>query len=437
MLVKGSTDQYAIDRAAKWEREFINVVQTTLRDSEFWQHYSVSYSSEQSLQTELNSQAKGDAITITISYIVMFVYVVLALGKVFPIRTCLSRTRVMLAFVGLLVVVCSLIVSLGLCASLNVDFTLIISEVIPFLVLAIGVDNIFIIQHGFEKQSKRLDAPERLAWTLADVGVSITLSSLSECFAFLLGILTNMPAVKSFAIYASVAILADYLLQITVFAAAVVLDARRQDSGRIDCIPCIRGSVSNEDEDIDEPAGVDIIEKGFANIYAPILRLRYVKIAVITSFCALACISMYLFRTRLELGLEQQVALPRESYLQQYFHDISYTLRVGPPTYMVVDGGSTSEPTFEQIENANMTLVENQNRVCDLLGCDLMSLGSVTAIEYLYSEKTLFASSASNWVSDYLTFLSPSTTCCRQNIRTGAFCDPGLVSLRQTTHTYT
>jgi hypothetical protein len=35
-------------------------------------------------------------------------------------------------------------------------------------------------------------------------------------------------------------------------------------------------------------------------------------------------------------GLEQQVALPRDSYLQQYFADVTSVMRTGPPLFFVV-----------------------------------------------------------------------------------------------------
>lgn len=35
-------------------------------------------------------------------------------------------------------------------------------------------------------------------------------------------------------------------------------------------------------------------------------------------------------------GLEQQIALPRDSYLQDYFTDLYAVLRIGPPLYFVV-----------------------------------------------------------------------------------------------------
>jgi hypothetical protein len=37
-------------------------------------------------------------------------------------------------------------------------------------------------------------------------------------------------------------------------------------------------------------------------------------------------------------GLEQQVALPRDSYLQPYYADVFGSLRVGPPLLLVVRG---------------------------------------------------------------------------------------------------
>lgn len=43
-----------------------------------------------------------------------------------------------------------------------------------------------------------------------------------------LGALTNMPAVRVFSLYAAMAVLFDFLLQITVFIALLTFDAKRQ-----------------------------------------------------------------------------------------------------------------------------------------------------------------------------------------------------------------
>jgi len=52
---------------------------------------------------------------------------------------------------GILIVTAALISSLGLVSYLNISLTMISAEVIPFLILAIGVDNMFIIMHTMER----------------------------------------------------------------------------------------------------------------------------------------------------------------------------------------------------------------------------------------------------------------------------------------------
>jgi Niemann-Pick C1 protein len=92
--------------------------------------------------------------------------------------------------------------------------TLIIMEVIPFLVLAVGVDNMFVLAHALQKQHAALPLATRMGLALATVGPSITLAASCEVAAFGLGALPSMPAVRNFSICASVAVLLDFLLQV-------------------------------------------------------------------------------------------------------------------------------------------------------------------------------------------------------------------------------
>lgn len=54
-------------------------------------------------------------------------------------------TKIILAIGGIIIVLCSVLCSLGLFGYIGLPTTLLTIEVIPFLVLAVGVDNIFII----------------------------------------------------------------------------------------------------------------------------------------------------------------------------------------------------------------------------------------------------------------------------------------------------
>lgn len=85
-----------------------------------------------------------------------------------------------------------------------------------------------------------------------------------------------MPAVKSFALYAALAVLMDFALQMTAFVALLSLDARRQDNNRCELLCCIKVSKQRPKKP----------NKGFLmpfmkKYYAPVLLHRYTRIIVV------------------------------------------------------------------------------------------------------------------------------------------------------------
>jgi Niemann-Pick C1 protein len=137
-----------------------------------------------------------------------------------------------------LIVLSSVAASIGIFGYLGVPATLIIIEVIPFLVLAVGVDNIFILVQTYQR-SIRLEKEthaEHVGRIVGEVAPSMLLSSVSESVCFFLGGLSDMPAVRAFAFYAGMALLLDFLLQITCFVALMSLDIQRQRDDRLDVV---------------------------------------------------------------------------------------------------------------------------------------------------------------------------------------------------------
>lgn len=59
-------------------------------------------------------------------------------------------SKVSLGLSGVIIVLLSVVSSIGFFSYLHVPATLIIIEVVPFLVLAVGVDNIFILVQSFQ-----------------------------------------------------------------------------------------------------------------------------------------------------------------------------------------------------------------------------------------------------------------------------------------------
>ena len=135
---------------------------------------------------------------------------------------------------GIMIVLLSVAASIGVFGFAQVSATLIIFEIIPFLVLAVGVDNIFILVQKFQRTERKPSETlaEHVGRVVGEVGPSMLLSSVSESTCFFLGALSPMPAVKAFALYSGMALLFDFFMQITCFVSLIALDAARQEDNR-------------------------------------------------------------------------------------------------------------------------------------------------------------------------------------------------------------
>ena len=84
-----------------------------------------------------------------------------------------------------------------------------------------GVDNLFILVNTSQKILKHhrgdsISVPEHLAGTLATVAPSMFLSTTTQATTFLLGALSDMPAVKAFSLYAALALVINFVLQVKI-----------------------------------------------------------------------------------------------------------------------------------------------------------------------------------------------------------------------------
>ncbi|OQR71017.1 niemann-Pick C1 protein-like [Tropilaelaps mercedesae] len=388
--------------AIAWERAFIDFMKNYSHPN-----MSVSFMSESSISDELERESVSEIATIVISYIVMFLYVSFALGRYRSWSTVFLNSQIMMGITGVLLVFGSIISSIGIFSLLGVSSTLIIFEVIPFLVLAVGVDNIFILVQTFQR-TKRRDGESievHVARVLGMVGPSILLASTSECTCFFLSAITDMPAVKKFALYAGVALFIDFLLQITVFVALLTLDAQRQESYRLDILCCIKAKKhleNDEDEDFPESFLYRLI-KGY---YAPLLNSSVFRNGIFVTFIAWLFLSMAVIH-KIDIGLDQEISMPTDSYLQDYFLSLKQYLHVGPPVYFVVkDKYNYSEP-------------KNQNLLGSFNGSSGFSLVNQVRQASRLANETHIAAHSMSWIDDYFGW---TTHCCHENQYTHERC---------------
>lgn len=404
-LVKNSLNQEDLVPITKWEQRFLNFM-------EKWNKYDrpefmdVAWTTEKSIEDELDRTSKAEIITVVISYLVMFVYVAFALGKIkASVVGCFTESKIVLSVGGIIIVIASVACSLGIFGYAGVPTTLLTIEVIPFLVLAVGVDNIFILVQNHQRNPRHVDEtiPEHIGRVLATVGPSMLLTSTSECFCFLIGAFSAMPAVNTFAMYASVSILINFLLQITAFIALLSLDSRRTENNRLDVICCI--SVK-DNRNVDKGDG--IVHSVFKRAYTPYLMKTPVRIVVVVFFVAVL-ITHIIVLPQIEIGLDQKLSMPEDSYVLKYFQYMEDLLSMGPPVYFVVT------------EGLNYSKKEVQNIICGGQGCDTNSLYTQIYSAAQQSEVSYLSKAASSWIDDYLDW-STISGCCRYFANNQSFC---------------
>ncbi|XP_019088059.1 PREDICTED: Niemann-Pick C1 protein-like [Camelina sativa] len=398
------------ERAVAWEKSFIQLAKEELLPMVRSKNLSLSFSSESSIEEELIRESTADVITIAASYLVMFVYISVTLGDAPQFSTFYISSKVLLGLSGVVLVLLSVLGSVGFFSALGVKSTLIIMEVIPFLVLAVGVDNMCILVHAVKRQPRDVSLEERISSALVEVGPSITLASLSEVLAFAVGAFVPMPACRIFSMFAALAIMLDFFLQITAFVALIIFDCKRSADNRIDCFPCIKVPLSSQ-ESVEGGRGPGFLERYMKEVHAPVLGLWVVKMVVVSVFLAFALASIAI-SPRLETGLEQKIVLPRDSYLQDYFDSLAEYLRVGPPLYFVV-------------KDYNYSLESNHtNQLCSISKCNSNSLLNEISRASQAPETSYIAKPAASWLDDFLVWLSPEAFGCCRKFTNSSYCPP-------------
>ena len=407
---EGSVDEIL---AMDWEKSFKDHMQYAQHEARK-RGLRLSFTTERSLEEELNASANTDAKIVVISYIIMFIYASLALGSVTLSFSSIMKnpanamvqSKFTLGVIGIVIVLMSVSASVGLFSAAGIKVTLIIAEVIPFLVLAVGVDNIFLIVHEFERVNVSHpdeDVESRIGKALGRMGPSILLSASTETIAFALGAFVGMPAVRNFAVYAAGAVLVNALLQVTMFVAVLALNQRRVESHRTDCFPFIK--VKRADKIDSHSAGAygfeeeGLLQRFIRKTYAPTLLGRKVKVAVVVGFLGLFTAGLALI-PEVALGLDQRIAFPSGSYLIPYFNDLDTYFNTGPPVYFVTRDLNATERKHQQELCARYTT------------CESFSMVNVLELESKRPNISYISGSTASWIDDYFSWLNPTNDQC-------------------------
>ncbi|XP_066258560.1 NPC intracellular cholesterol transporter 1 homolog 1b-like [Euwallacea similis] len=408
-ILSNTKNKSELNAAFAWEKKFIEFMKAWDASEDKPPFMNVAFSAERSIQDEIERQSNSEMITVIISYMVMFVYIAISLGKIVRFREILLESKIMLGTGGIIIVFSSVTAAIGLCSFIGITTTMLTLEVIPFLVLAVGVDNIFIMVQTYQRSPKLPDqsVAESIGDMLGKIGPSMLLTSTSEIVCFAIGSLSTMPAVQTFAIYATIAVTFNFVLQITAFLALFSVDQRRYEANRLDVLFCIK---LNNVEKSNKPS---IIHTFWKEKFTPLIMKFPVRIIVIILFLISTC-ACIMIAPSVELGLEQELSMPKDSHVLKYFHYLNKLLGTGPPVYWVTNG------------NVNFSNQDLKNRVCSGVGCNNDSI--VTQL-YLASKSeniTYISSQSNSWLDDFYDWAA-TEKCCKYFNDNSSFCP----------HTYT
>ena len=226
-----------------WEGKFIKYMETVKKENSK-SGLDVFYFTYKSIDDSINESTSGDIIFITITFTIMCTFTCFALSR--------FRNRVtghgLAGMVGLIAVAMGIASAFGLVILCQVKFVSTVG-VLPFLILGVAIDDMFIILDELDRTDFNLETRELLATVLANVGGTVTMTTLTDLVAFAVSTMSVFPAIQIFCTYAAVAITFSYLMIMTFFVAFLVYEVKRIKQGRFDTVPFIKSTTFTIDKE--------------------------------------------------------------------------------------------------------------------------------------------------------------------------------------------
>ena len=100
-------------------------------------------------------------------------------------------------------------------------------SILPFIMLGVGVDGMFVLQSALEATDRELSMVDRMQETMRTGGLSVAVASLTNFGAFMIGSNTSLPALSAFSVYAAMGLLFNLLLQVRCMHACPLMRSQR------------------------------------------------------------------------------------------------------------------------------------------------------------------------------------------------------------------
>ncbi|KAK6641750.1 hypothetical protein RUM44_013465 [Polyplax serrata] len=297
--------------SSEWEGGYLNLL---ANESEAYKgtNLTVYYEAGRSYGDISSESMFQDVGKLFIGSLLMFSFVQFVL----PTRLNWVEFRFGLGCIGLACIGLSFVLAISLCSLLGIFYGPVHTS-LPFLLLGIGVDDMFVIISCWKHltgEERKLRHEEKIAVALKHAGVSITVTSITDLMAFLIGSFTILPSLHSFCLYTAAGVLFMFIFQATMFVAFLSIDEKRIEKGRNSILWCIEHKNFRPQESASESLQMKV----FDFIYSKLIFKLPFKIFVILVTIILAGVAV---KGNLELKqkFDPKWFLPNNSYLLQFY----------------------------------------------------------------------------------------------------------------------
>nr|XP_044626587.1 protein patched homolog 2 isoform X4 [Equus asinus] len=219
-----------------WQRRFVQLAQEALPGNASQQIHAFSSTT---LDDILHAFSEVSAARVVGGYLLMLAYACVTM-----LRWDCARSQGAVGLAGVLLVALAVASGLGLCALLGIAFNAATTQVLPFLALGIGVDDIFLLAHAFTEAPPGTPLQERTGECLQRTGTSVTLTSVNNMVAFFMAALVPIPALRAFSLQAAIVVGCNFAAVMLVFPAVLSLDLHRRHCQRLDVLCCFSSPCS-------------------------------------------------------------------------------------------------------------------------------------------------------------------------------------------------
>ncbi|XP_035025376.1 patched domain-containing protein 3 [Hippoglossus stenolepis] len=306
-----------------WLKSFINLVANEPTTS-----IRVSYSTSMSRQWEFEESPDSVISLFSITYTIVITFSILSCWRMDNVRS-----KVWVATCGVIATGMAVLSGFGMLLLIGEPFVMTAASC-PFLILGIGIDDMFIMISCWQRTKVHDSVPERLSNTYREAAISITITTLTDALALFLGCITSFGSVRSFCLYAGISICFCYLYNITFLGACMALNGQREGENKhwftcakiLEDVPdgkskasriCCFGGRYDQTTGNEES---ELMSRIFEKKYGPFLTHKVTKSIVGVIYVAYLAVSIY-GCTTLQEGLDISNLALDDSYIKEYYDD--------------------------------------------------------------------------------------------------------------------